>query len=238
MTNRLSGRPATRTQRSANETDQVQVVYLVRHGRVHNPDCLVYGRLPGFDLSLAGRIDATAAGERLRDMPITELWTSPLQRATSTAALIRGARKLPVRVDTRLTEVSTAQQGLRHRPGPSDPSGKILLGTHRPFPDALEPVVGIRDRMLATICDAFAVPGSELVLVSHQVPIAIAIRALGLSSEVVPDVPEASVIELRRTGDRWLGGLFTGPQVVMTDPFAKRTAPTIFGTAERPDDSG
>ncbi len=30
-------------------------VHVVRHGEVHNPDGVLYGRLPGFHLSEAGR---------------------------------------------------------------------------------------------------------------------------------------------------------------------------------------
>ena len=31
------------------------IVHLVRHGEVHNPDGILYGRLAGFHLSEAGR---------------------------------------------------------------------------------------------------------------------------------------------------------------------------------------
>jgi len=201
----------------------MRAVYLVRHGRVHNPDGVVYGRLPGFDLSSAGRLEVLAAAERLRGSALCAIWTSPLQRATSTAELIRDGRDLPIRLDSRLTEVGTAQQGRRHQSGPPN-DGRIRLGPERPFPDALELVVEIRARMLATIRDAFAAPGTGLALVGHQVPIAIAIRALGLSEAVVPDVPEASVIELRQQDGGWVGGLLGGRWAPITDPTRAQAA--------------
>ena len=34
-------------------SDAPTVVHLVRHGEVHNPEKVLYGRLPGFRLSLA-----------------------------------------------------------------------------------------------------------------------------------------------------------------------------------------
>ncbi len=40
-------------------------ISLVRHGLVHNPDQLYYGRLPGFRLAEKGRAQAAAAGRAL-----------------------------------------------------------------------------------------------------------------------------------------------------------------------------
>ena len=34
----------------------VTVVHLMRHGEVHNPDGILYGRLPGYLLSELGRV--------------------------------------------------------------------------------------------------------------------------------------------------------------------------------------
>ena len=36
-------------------SDETTVVHLLRHGEVFNPDRILYGRLPGFRLSDAGR---------------------------------------------------------------------------------------------------------------------------------------------------------------------------------------
>ncbi len=54
-------------------------ITLVRHGHVHNPDGLIYGRLPGFRLSEAGRskpgppqsASATRASQRSKCKPAT-----------------------------------------------------------------------------------------------------------------------------------------------------------------------
>lgn len=63
-------------------------ITLVRHGEVHNPDGVYYGRLPRFGLSEHGRALAVAAGKHLRYMRPAALYTSPLLRARETAALI------------------------------------------------------------------------------------------------------------------------------------------------------
>ena len=62
------------------------VVHFVRHGLVHNPEGILYGRLPGFHLSAAGRAMAERVAEVLADQPIGVLFSSPLERARETAA--------------------------------------------------------------------------------------------------------------------------------------------------------
>ena len=64
------------------------VVHLVRHGQVHNPDGILYGRLPGFGLSELGRAMADRLGEHFADVPLTHLRCSPLQLAQETMATI------------------------------------------------------------------------------------------------------------------------------------------------------
>jgi broad specificity phosphatase PhoE len=63
--------------------------YLVRHGHVHNPMDLTYGRLPRFGLSDAGRQQAQAAAEALRRVHVDAMYTSPLLRTRQTARIIR-----------------------------------------------------------------------------------------------------------------------------------------------------
>ena len=41
-------------------------LYLVRHGEVHNPAGIIYGRLPGFGLSERGRRQIARAAEALQ----------------------------------------------------------------------------------------------------------------------------------------------------------------------------
>ncbi|HUM36859.1 MAG TPA: histidine phosphatase family protein, partial [Anaerolineae bacterium] len=58
----------------------------IRHGLVHNPDNLIYGRLPGFELSELGHRQAQAAAAALRATPLAALFSSPQLRARQTAA--------------------------------------------------------------------------------------------------------------------------------------------------------
>ncbi len=63
-------------------------IHLVRHGEVHNPQAIYYGRLPGFHLSERGRLQAQATAKALHVRGLDALYTSPLERATETAEII------------------------------------------------------------------------------------------------------------------------------------------------------
>ncbi len=60
----------------------------IRHGLVHNPEAIIYGRLPGYGLSELGQRQAQAAGEALRAEPLAALFSSPQLRAQQTAAQV------------------------------------------------------------------------------------------------------------------------------------------------------
>jgi broad specificity phosphatase PhoE len=64
-------------------------ITLVRHGHVHNPDNVIYGRLPGFRLSTAGRRQAKAAALLLRGANLSAVFTSPQQRTIETAEILQ-----------------------------------------------------------------------------------------------------------------------------------------------------
>ena len=62
------------------------IVHLLRHGEVHNPEGVLYGRLPGYRLSEDGVLMAKAAAKWFADRDVTALFSSPMQRALETAA--------------------------------------------------------------------------------------------------------------------------------------------------------
>ncbi|MGJ3241113.1 MAG: histidine phosphatase family protein [Anaerolineae bacterium] len=91
-------------------------IYFIRHGDVHNPDNILYGRLPGFFLSKTGREQVLAAGKALKDQPIQAIYASPMERTQETARLIVEQRinALDVVIDQRLIEVHTPLDGTPH----------------------------------------------------------------------------------------------------------------------------
>ena len=88
------------------------IVHLIRHGEVHNPRQILYGRLPYFRLTDRGRRQARATGTRLRASGIDAVFSSPMLRARQTAAeIIRQCGPLELHISSLLNEVYTAYEG-------------------------------------------------------------------------------------------------------------------------------
>ncbi|QZN85973.1 histidine phosphatase family protein [Cellulomonas sp. C5510] len=155
-------------------------IHLMRHGEVHNPTGVLYGRLPGYHLSergqqMAERVAAYLAGglgSPRRD--VTVLVASPLQRAQETVAPIADALDLPVTTDEGLLEAENRFEGLTF--GVGDGSLRhprhwpLLVNPFRPswgepYRQQVARVLGVVDRARE------AARGHEAVLVSHQLPI-------------------------------------------------------------------
>ncbi len=149
-------------------------VHMVRHGEVHNPDRLLYGRLPDYHLSEAGREMAGKVAANLTGRGITHVVSSPLERAQETAEPIAAALGLPVTLDERLIEAANLFEGLAVAVGDGSlGSPRHWWKLRNPFrPSWGEPYRVIAKRMLAAADDArVAADGHEAVCVSHQLPI-------------------------------------------------------------------
>ena len=86
-------------------------VHVLRHGEVHNPDKILYGRQPGWRLSERGQEMASTIGEWSKNIYLGALHVSPLQRAQETAAPIAKAHKIAITTDERLIEASNIFEG-------------------------------------------------------------------------------------------------------------------------------
>jgi broad specificity phosphatase PhoE len=162
-------------------SEPTTTVHLVRHGEVENPDGILYGRIPGFRLSAAGRSMAEAAAKALAGRDVVLVRSSSLDRAVETAEPIAAEYNLPVEIDERLIEPSNVFEGLTFGVG----DGSLLRPTHwvqlrNPFrPSWGEPYAEVAARVLEAVADARdKVAGHEAVLVSHQLPIWVARRAV------------------------------------------------------------
>jgi broad specificity phosphatase PhoE len=198
------------------------VVHLLRHGEVHNPDGVLYGRLPGFRLSDLGRHQAQAAADWLSRRDITHLVSSPLERARQTAAPLAAATGLHVAVDDDLIEAANEFEGRPVAGGKNllkDPSHwKYLRNPVRPSWG--EPYIEIAARMLAAARRARdGAAGGEAVCVSHQLPIVCARRsAEGLRLFHDPRRRQcslASVTSLTFDGDTIIGVEYNEPAAAL-----------------------
>jgi broad specificity phosphatase PhoE len=150
------------------------VVHLLRHGEVHNPGGVLYGRLPGFRLSDLGRRQALTVAEHLRDNDIAYVVASPLERAQETAGPISDSHRLDLVTDERLIEAHNDFEGDRVSIGDGAlRSPRNWPKLRNPFrPSWGEPYLEIAHRMLAAAHRArAAAAGREAVCVSHQLPI-------------------------------------------------------------------
>jgi len=164
-------------------------VHLLRHGEVHNPTGVLYGRLDGYHLSergvaMAERIAAHLAGTGPDGAPrrdVVRVVASPLHRAQETAAPIAAAFGLDVVVDPRLIEAANHFEGLEFGVGDGSlrrpAHWRFMLNPFRPsWGEAYREQVA---RMLAAITAARdAAIGHEAVVVSHQLPIWVVRQAL------------------------------------------------------------
>ena len=63
-------------------------VHVVRHGEVHNPESILYGRQPGWRLSERGEAMAEAVAQWSSELSLGAIHSSPLERAQQTATPI------------------------------------------------------------------------------------------------------------------------------------------------------
>lgn len=150
------------------------VVHLLRHGEVHNPEGVLYGRIPGYRLSDRGQAMAERVAADLADADVTVVVSSPLERAQQTAAPLARTLGLDVRTDERLVESENVFEGLTVGVG----DGALTRPRYwkhlwNPFrPSWGEAYTAVAARMLAAVHQArVEAEGHEAVCVSHQLPI-------------------------------------------------------------------
>jgi broad specificity phosphatase PhoE len=150
------------------------VVHMLRHGEVHNPAGILYGRLPGYRLTELGRKMAVTAAASLANRDLVFLASSPLIRAQQTAQPFADQFRLEIATDQRLIEGDNVFEGQRFGVGDGalrHPRTWWVL--RNPFrPSWGEPYTEIASRMVAALHAARdAAVGQEAVCVSHQLPI-------------------------------------------------------------------
>jgi broad specificity phosphatase PhoE len=78
---------------------------LVRHGQTdYNVQHLLPGQLPGIPLNAEGKQEAQTTAAGLRELPLTAIIASPLERTMETAAYVNADRGLEIRQDRDLLD--------------------------------------------------------------------------------------------------------------------------------------
>ena len=152
---------------------EITVVHLLRHGEVHNPNHVLYGRLPDYHLSANGRMMAAAAADYFDGRPIVAVFASPLERAQETAQPVAERLGLPITTDERLIESGNVLEGKSVSLASLAVNPLNWKYLWNPFtPSWGEPYGEVVARVRQVIDRARdAARGKEAVCVSHQLPI-------------------------------------------------------------------
>lgn len=184
-------------------------LHLVRHGEVHNPARVLYGRLPDYHLSRAGRRMAQAAADHVAssDRPVAALYSSPLERAQESAEPFATRFDLVPEIDIRIIEPTNVFEGTQMRRSLMNPLNWWHL-RQPSLPSWGEPYSSIAERMLGAMGEAWqAADGGDVVMVSHQAPIWIThLRVAGLPLRHDPRTRRcalSSVTSFELVGDVW-----------------------------------
>ncbi len=158
-------------------------IHLIRHGEVHNPDGVLYGRLPHFRLSDLGHkmAEAAAADLRRQGRKVTAIVSSPLLRTRESAEHVQAIFGVNPTIDERLIEPTNVFEGKQLSAKYLMAHPHQLLHLRNPQkPSWGEPYRQIAQRMQAAIFDAWNNTfDGDVVLVSHQLPIVMASLSLG-----------------------------------------------------------
>lgn len=198
-------------------------LHLVRHGEVHNPERVLYGRLPHYGLSDDGRRMARAAADHLAEQgrPVASLRCSPLQRAQESAEPFAELFALDPIIDERVIEPTNVFEGKRMSRALRDPRNWWHL--RRPStPSWGEPYISIAERVEAAMNDAWHETDSgDIVIVSHQAPIWIThLHVAGLRLQHDPRTRRcalSSVTSFERVGDVWREVAYAEPAAAGID---------------------
>ena len=196
---------------------EMTVVHLLRHGEVHNPEHVLYGRLPGYHLSANGRMMAAAAADFFAERPVAAVFASPLERAQETAQPVAERLGLTITTDDRLIESGNVLEGK------SVSLASLALNPlnwrylWNPFrPSWGEPYTQVVARVRQVVERARdASRGKEAVCVSHQLPIWVS--RLSAEHKRLWHNPSSrqcdtgSVTSLTFDGDRLTGVSYTVP---------------------------
>jgi broad specificity phosphatase PhoE len=195
-------------------------VHLLRHGEVHNPDGVLYGRIEGYRLSDRGLEMAHRVAGHLSDAgrDVVAVVASPLQRAQETATPVAEAFDVELTSDERLIEAGNFFEGSTVGSWPAQLAHprywRYLWNPLRPsWGEAYTAQVA---RMRAAVDDARRThAGHEVVLVSHQLPVWLTRRSFeGRRLAHDPRRREctlASLTSLTFQDDRFAGLHYTQP---------------------------
>jgi broad specificity phosphatase PhoE len=151
------------------------ILSLIRHGHVHNPDNIFYGRLPRFPLSEKGKQQARCAADILTGRRLSAVFSSPLLRARQTAKeIIYHYPHLRLRITELISEISTPFEG-RPANEVDARNGDVYTGSAPRYEQPLDVFKRVQKFMIRT---RRQFSGEHTVAVTHGDVIAMAVMAV------------------------------------------------------------
>ena len=203
-----------------------KLLHLVRHGEVHNPDKVLYGRIPGFRLSERGHEMAEAAALELAgsDRKIAKLFASPLERAQQSARPISSVFSLEIQTEPRIIEPTNFFEGMvNNGPDAAFKKPRYWYKFWNPMrPSWGEPYRDVAARVREAMDEAWETTrGGDIVMVSHQSPIWMA--HLDIVGKPLPHNPAkrrcdlSSITTFEKRGERWFEVDYRNPAAGLVD---------------------
>ncbi len=186
------------------------IIYFIRHGEVHNPNNILYGRLPGYPLSIEGKKHIKIQAGYFKDKKIDIIFSSPLLRARQTAKIIGGVVNIKPKISYLLSEVRLIFQGMDGRKYKSEI--QPFLYTDKYVKEGQESISEIWQRMEKFIKLMHKMyKGKNILAVSHGDPILI-LKAIVTNSEFTWEYKRDNYL---KTGT-WIKTIFDGKEIEIT----------------------
>lgn len=147
------------------------IIYFVRHGKVHNPKNIWYGRLPRFRLDDEGKKQIEQTANYFKNLNIDQIYSSHQLRAKQTAEIIRKKLNLSkVNFSKYLLEIKSSLQG-SHFDYIKTLSYDVFAASHKEniTGEAIEDVAARMKKFMHYIIKKH--PGQKIIAVSHGDPL-------------------------------------------------------------------
>lgn len=157
-------------------------IHLIRHGEVHNPGQVLYGRLPHFRLSERGHEMAELAAQTIASQKrsVSAIVASPLLRTRESAEHLQAKLGIDIVTDQRLIEPFNIFEGRKLSAKHIALRPHLIYHLRNPNkPTWGEPYEEVLKRMLDAITEInSSVNEGDAIIVTHQLPIVMVQRHL------------------------------------------------------------
>lgn len=186
------------------------VIYFFRHGKIHNPKKIYYGRHIEMQLSSEGKQDVELVARKLalQHIRLDFIYTSPLSRAVATSHILSSVLHVPADhliertdlTDVHIPTLAGKSLLLReeiHKFGFDEYSGKFADAGHETRSDIVRRMYGVLQKILIKH------KGQTIGIVSHGDSLRFLLFRLLSKSRTIPPVGELKKIYYPPKGKGW-----------------------------------